>query len=515
MPTRRTVLSSLALTTGAALTRKLSALELTQGQITRDPMRPQYHLLPAHGWMNDPCGPLYWKGRYHMFYQYNSEPVSAVKLWAHATSSDMIHWRREPVALAPTPGGPDADGCWTGTAAIVDGKPTFLYTGVVKSTAEQATLRDGDTYLRESVCMAVAEDDALQHWRKVPQPVIAAPPAGMKVAGFRDPSPWRDPGNHWNLIVASGERKVGGMVLLYASKDFQHWEYLHPMARGTWNGKQTDVVGSGEMWECPDFFPLDDKHVLIHSSEGKTIWQIGTLDLATMLFHAESEGVLDYGAYYAPKSQLDADGHRILWGWITDSRPQAEYAAAGWSGMMSLPRRLSVSSNGQLVMEPSPEAASLRTAPRTGDAVNRLPTAAEEIRLTLLPITSGSPFEQSFVDNQGAAILLRADPQLPPGSARIGDKVITGIDSGPARFNVDAYSRTSGPPSGTSRSWIDHPLDLHIFLDHSVAEIFFNHRHAITCRYYKRDPMEPAVAITFSGNWRMEQQQAWSLKSIW
>ena len=491
MPTRRTILHTLALTTGAAFTRKLRALDLTDAQIARDPMRPQYHLLPAHGWMNDPCGPIYWEGRYHMFYQYNSEPVSAVKLWAHATSSDMIHWRREPIALAPTPGGPDADGCWTGTAAIVDGKPTFLYTGVVKSTAEQATLRDGDTYLRESVCMAIAEDDTLLHWRKLPQPVIAAPPAGMKVAGFRDPSPWRND-DHWNLIVASGERSVGGMVLLYTSTDFRHWQYLHPMARGTWNGRQTDVVGSGEMWECPDFFPLDDKYVLIHSTEGKTIWQIGTLDDATMLFHAESEGILDHGAYYAPKSQLDAHGNRILWGWITDTRPQAEYAAAGWSGMMSLPRRLSIA-NGQLVMEPAPETASLRTKPRTSDAVKRLPTSAQEIRLTLQPTPSGSPREQfqeqSFLDNQGAAILLRADPQLSSGTARIGDKKITGIASG--------------------------PLDLHIFLDHSVAEIFINHRHAITQRYYKRDTIEPAVAITLGGNWRIKQQQAWSLKSIW
>jgi beta-fructofuranosidase len=455
-------------------------------------MRPQYHLLPAHGWMNDPCGPLYWKGCYHMFYQYNSEPISAVKLWAHATSLDMIHWHRQPVALAPTPGGPDAEGCWTGTAAIVDGKPTFLYTGVSKCNPEQATLADSNPPLRESVCMAVADDDTLLHWRKVPQPVIAAPPAGMKVVGFRDPSPWGRDG-HWNLIVASGERGSGGRVLLYRSADFRHWEYLHPMAQAKPNGKQgTDPVDSGEMWECPDFFPLDDRHVLIHSTERRTLWQIGTLDPAAMLFHAESEGLLDHGAYYAPKSQLDAYGNRILWGWITDTRPQAEYAAAGWSGMMSLPRRLSIE-NGQLVMEPAPEAASLRTASRLGDGVKRLPTAAEEIRLTLEPVTfSSSPeqsFEQSFVDNQGAAILLRADLQKSSGTARIGDKEITGIASG--------------------------PLDLHIFLDHSVAEIFLNHRHAITCRYYKRDPMEPAVAITLGGPWRITQQQAWSLKSIW
>jgi beta-fructofuranosidase len=489
MPTRRTVLSGLALTTGAALTHKLAALDLSDAQIARDPMRPQYHLLPADGWMNDPCGPIYWKGRYHMFLQYNSEPVSGVKLWAHATSSDMIHWHREPIALAPTPGGPDAQGCWTGTAAVVDGKPTFLYTGVVNSTPERATLGDANPPLRESVCMAVAEDDSLLYWRKQPQPVIPAPPAGMKVVGFRDPSPWRA-GDYWYLIVASGERGAGGRVLLYRSTDFRHWEYLHPMAQGKPNGKQgTDPVDSGEMWECPDFFPLDGKHVLIHSTERRTLWQIGTLDPATMLFRAENEGLLDQGAYYAPKSQLDAHGNRILWGWITETRPQAEYAAAGWSGMMSLPRRLSIA-NGALLMAPAPEIASLRTAPRTGDAVKRLPSAAQEIRLTLQPAQEQqTKLEHSFVDSQGAAILLRTDPQQSPGTVRVGDKQIDRIDKG--------------------------PLDLHSFLDHSVAEIFINHRQVITQRYYQRTPMEPAVAITLGGNWRVTTQQAWSLKSIW
>jgi beta-fructofuranosidase len=449
-------------------------------------MRPQYHLLPAHGWMNDPCGPIYWRGRYHMFLQYNDAPVSGVKLWAHATSPDMIHWRRQPITLAPTPGGPDADGCWTGTAAVVDGKPAFLYTGVVKSPPEHATLRDGSTYLRESVCMAIAEDEALLHWRKLPQPVIAAPPPGMQVTGFRDPSPWRE-GDDWYMIVASGERGVGGMVLLYKSTDFHHWEYLHPLARGKWNGRHTDVVGSGEMWECPDFFPLDGKHVLIHSSEGRTLWQIGTLDRAAMLFHAESEGVLDHGAYYAPKSQLDAKGNRILWGWIQETRPQADYSAAGWAGMMSLPRRLSISGD-QLLMEPAPEITSLRTAPRTGSAVKRLPTPAQEIRLALEPAAEPI-FDRSFVDRQGAALLLRNSMQQSPNTISIGDTEIPLTN--------------------------DLPLDLHIFFDHSVAEIFINERHAISHRYYARTPMEPALAVTLGGPWRLTRQQAWSLKSIW
>ncbi len=490
------MLSLLACAGGTALARGLAAPGVSDAAIARDPMRPRYHLLPERGWMNDPCGPIYWKGRYHMFFQYN--PHAAVwgdMHWNHAVSLDMMHWQRQPIALAPTPGSADQDGCFTGTAVVADGRPTFLYTGVQKVPSAQATLRDGNSNLRESQCLAVSVDDALRTWRKLPAPVIPTPPSGMEVAGFRDPSPWRQPGkseagsDSWYCVIASGQRGVGGNVLLYKSADLRTWQYLHPLAEGKWDGKTgANPVETGEMWECPDFFPLGGKHVLIHSTEGQTLWQSGTLDLATMLFHAEKQGILDYGSYYAPKTQLAANGDRILWGWIQESRPEAEYSAAGWAGLMSLPRKLSLD-DGELVMQPAQQVVSLRSAPRTGALVRRLPTPAQELRLTLEPSSVDTPFEQSFTDRQGAALLLRANLQQPAGSVRVGDKQVRGSEPG--------------------------PLDLHIFFDHSVAEIFVNHRNVITQRYYQRTMLEPAVAITLGGNWKLTQQQAWTLRSIW
>src|SRR6266436_2371963 len=92
-----------------ALRRKLAA----------DPLRPQYHLLPAHNWMNDPNGPIFFRGRYHMFHQYN--PQAAVwgnMNWAHSTSLDLIHWQYQPIALSPTNGGPDRDGVFSGSTVL-------------------------------------------------------------------------------------------------------------------------------------------------------------------------------------------------------------------------------------------------------------------------------------------------------------------------------------------------------------------------------------------------------------
>jgi hypothetical protein len=174
----------------------------------------------------------------------------------------------------------------------------------------------------------------------------------------------RRQGNAYYMTVGAGIARVGGCVLLYRSDDLKHWTYLHQLTSGQWNGKPTpNPCDDGEMWECPDFFQLDGGHVLIYSTLGKVFWQSGSLDAATMLFHPVKTGELDLGAFYAPKTQLDANGRRILWGWITEQRPEAQYSAAGWAGMMSLPRVLHLDKSGTLRMEILPTLATLRSSP--------------------------------------------------------------------------------------------------------------------------------------------------------
>src|SRR5256885_11486361 len=167
--TRRSFLKSAAASasfaafprSGRAATRFLSD-DASQAKLAADPLRPQFHLLPAKNWMNDPTGPIFWNGLYHMFFQYN--PNAAVwgdMHWNHAVSEDMIHWRHLPVALAPTPGWPDADGCFTGSAVNDSGTATILYTGVQKTPFERATLSDSHSNLRETQCLATPSDPQL------------------------------------------------------------------------------------------------------------------------------------------------------------------------------------------------------------------------------------------------------------------------------------------------------------------------------------------------------------------
>ena len=162
--------------------------------------------------MNDPNGPIWWKGQYHLFYQLN--PHAAVwgdMHWGHAISPDMVHWHHLPIALAPTPGSADSEGCFSGSAVVFDGKPTFIYTGVQDAPPAETTLHDGNDKLRETQLLAVAEDDNLLHWKKLATPIIATPPQGMYVTGFRDPCLWQE-GDDWYLGIGSGERTIGGCV---------------------------------------------------------------------------------------------------------------------------------------------------------------------------------------------------------------------------------------------------------------------------------------------------------------
>jgi len=207
--------------------------------------RPCYHFLPPANWMNDPNGVIHWRGRYHLFYQYNPHGLVWGDIhWGHAVSNDLIHWQDLPVALTPTPGGPDAGGCWSGCAVDDDGVPTVFYTGI-----------RGDYDLAQSqvICMAVGSDD-LVAWHKHPANPVLTPPEDLDLIGFRDPSVWRD-GETWYQIVGSGVRDVGGAVLLYRSSDLLEWEYLGPLIAGD---RRDPSLWTGSVWECPQLLTFGD-----------------------------------------------------------------------------------------------------------------------------------------------------------------------------------------------------------------------------------------------------------------
>ncbi len=478
---------------GVAVASMLREKAFAADDLARDTNRPQFHLLPAANWMNDPNGPIFWKGRYHMFFQYN--PHAAVwgdMHWAHAMSPDMVHWQHLPVALAPTKGGPDEEGCFSGSAVVFNGVPTFLYTGIKSSAPQAATLRDATHNFREAQCLATSSDAELRTWQKLPQPVLPTPPPGLDITGFRDPCLWRDD-DVWYMGIGSGVRNHGGCVLLYRSRDLRQWEYLHQLASGEWNGKPgSDAVDSGEMWECPDFFALDGKHVLLYSTQRKVFWTVGEYDAKEQHFSPQQKGELDYGprAYYAPKTMLDKDGNRILWGWIPETRPEAEYARAGWAGMMSLPRVLSVSPDGQLEMRVLPRVQELRSG--------------EPVRWQ-----SGADRATWPVKGLSAALELRAQPLHGPV------QIIIGIKSKPAlHFQLDATRRTLSFNAQQVNATVPHgDMRLSLYFDGSIVEVIVNDRLAHTSRVYDLDSENTTLTILDPGR-AVADATLWQVRSI-
>jgi beta-fructofuranosidase len=304
----------------------------------------------------------------------------------------------------------------------------------------------------------------LLSWDKLPEPAIAKPPAGLGVTGFRDPSVWRDGDWHY-MTVGSGIKGKGGMVLLYRSpamgnEALRGWEYLHPLAEGEASGKDSpNAVDTGDMWECPDFFALDGWHVLLYSTRGKVVWETGHLDTKTMRFQRVKRGLVDAGAYYAAKSQLDAKGNRVLWGWVQETRPAAEYAAAGWAGCMSLPRRLNVAADGVLEMRVDGAVEELRGEKVAVDWAGK---SSVEI-----PLGNGAVGFRAVMEGESRLVLkdasgVRAQIQVAQkGGAlelMVGDEVL--------------------PLEGKS------PVEVRAYFDGSVLEVIADNRAAATVRCY-------------------------------
>jgi beta-fructofuranosidase len=375
-----------------------------------------------------------------------------------------------PMALSPTAGSDDAYGCFTGSVLPGGEGASILYTAVSKSSVELETIRGKG--LREVQCLATSMDADLRTWKKLDKPVLDGPPPGLKVTGFRDPCPWKD-GDTWFLGLGSGFKQVGGAVLLYRSMDGHNWTYLHPLAQGKCNQEPTtNPTGICEMWECPDFFSLGDKHVLLYSAKHKVFWEVGTFDKNDLVFRSETRGVLDHGSYYAAKSMVDAKGRRILWGWVEEARSAEECEIAGWAGVMALPRVLTLGTDNELRIEVPPEFQSLRHNVQTLQKADSSQTIAAALTKMQIQNRAGMIVCTFKAGDSSVGLELRASGQAAPLFAIKYD----GTNGKPAVTIGDQTLPLTPDRDGIST--------LNLWMDGSVIETFFDNKVAITTRCY-------------------------------
>ncbi|MCD8132013.1 MAG: glycoside hydrolase family 32 protein [Lachnospiraceae bacterium] len=322
--------------------------------------RPAFHLSPRTGWMNDPNGFSYYKGEYHLFYQYHPYDTKWGPMhWGHAVSRDLIHWEYLPAALAPDEDF-DRAGCFSGSAlTLPDGRHLLMYTGVRRELQDNGEERE-----IQAQCLALG--DGIEYEKYPGNPVLDERdlPDGASSFDFRDPKMWRKEDGTYACVAANRGEDGNGQLLLFSSLDGLVWRYEKVLYAN--DGR------FGTMWECPDFFELDGKSVLLispmemlpkemeyHNGNG-TLCVTGSFDERTDTFREETDQAIDYGIeFYAPQTICAPDGRRIMIGWMQNWDTLIYSREQKWFGQMSIPRELSYH-NGRLYQRPVRELDALR-----------------------------------------------------------------------------------------------------------------------------------------------------------
>ena len=220
--------------TGSLCFSKLVQNNNVDFALINEKFRPIYHHTPKRGWMNDPNGMFYKDGVWNLYYQYN--PYGSMwgnMHWGHSTTTDLIHWKDEGVAIAP-----DIWGTIFSGSCVVDKE-----TVVAMYTSSRPTPFGGDV---QAQSLAFSTDGGQTFTKFEGNPVLTS-----EEKDFRDPRPfWNEDIKSWNLILA-----VGQEMRIYSSKDLKDWKYESSFGK--------EYGNHGGVWECPDLMKIDNKWLLI------------------------------------------------------------------------------------------------------------------------------------------------------------------------------------------------------------------------------------------------------------
>ncbi|MBT2531117.1 glycoside hydrolase family 32 protein [Arthrobacter sp. ISL-48] len=465
-----------------------------------EPWRPAAHLTTSRNWMNDPNGLVYENGTYHAFYQYNPKGNDWGNMsWGHSTSTDLVHWTEEPVAMEAT----DMEEIFSGSI-VMDTEDrsglgskeapamVALYTSAYK---DNAPLPKGS----QAQSLAYSLDHG-HTWKKHQgNPVVNLEPASPN---FRDPKvTWYEPGQYWVMTTVVADAHV---VKLYKSTDLLHWDFLSDFS---------GVGAQGGLWEMPELLEVpvegtnERRWVMLLSINpggiaGGSGMQYFSGDFDGVTFRAEGAAGpeaplqdhqwVDYGAdFYAATTISGAPGGKpVLFGWMGNWDYAQKIPTTPWRGTMAVPRELTLSSNTSI------------TSADGGRAALRSSIAA----VPAAELSGGRPYEQRMQLNDGSQPLGQdfssrsqlLDVELTPDTATEAGIVLRGAESPSADGSAEgqqglriSYRAQSGSltidrsAAGTSNfsdkfspyqqvsvPLTDGKLKLRILLDSSSVEVF-------------------------------------------
>ncbi len=323
--------------------------EEAKGDLIPAEKRPLFHLTPRIGWMNDPNGFSIYGGVYHLFYQYYPyKPKWGPMHWGHAVSHDLLTWEHRPAVLAPDSPS-DRDGCFSGSAVTLDdGRHMLMYTGVSEEEDSGENV--------QVQCLAFGDGNQYKKYEGNPILTSSDLPQGMSRYDFRDPKMNREEDGTFTCILCGSTEDHDGRTFLFRSTDGIKWQYAGILAANNHR--------FGTVWECPDFFMLDGKAVLLcspmhmlktekYSCGNGNLCLIGDYDRENNKLINEQDDPIDYGIdFYATQTLLNPDGRRIMIAWMQNwDTLQNDFGYIRLYGQMTLPRELSIR-NGKLYQQP-------------------------------------------------------------------------------------------------------------------------------------------------------------------
>jgi len=452
-------------------------------QAEKDTTRPVYHFRPPARWMNDPCGTIYYKDYYHVFYQLNPSGDTWGENnshWGHTRSKDLVHWEHLPIALWPSRKLGERR-CNSGCVVINGrGQPIIFYTYVPLDTGA----------LRQH--WAAIGDKEMITWKKHPaNPILEMETHGGPIfkGGWSDPFVFQTEGRTFMIVGKCVTEEGRNLMPIYETTDpeFVHWNY---------RGIMLDTNG-----ECPNFFRLREKWVLLFSPYSEIRYFMGSFDLETLKFKPEKEGILSYGfvnlhsrGFYASNILVDNQGRTVLFGWIGGFESNR-----GWNGCLSLPRILSIGPDGHLRQRPPPELHELRDKHVRLDTLILNDTAhviegtkgdTLEIQVTFEPGNAKSfGIKMWYLDDGKEAATLRYDGQ------------ILDVNGTKVPFDLADDEKT---------------FTLGIFIDKSVMEVFVNGGRASITRCIEAAGKDISIELfAEAGSVTVNSCDVWQMKSIW
>ena len=462
---------------------------------TNNPYRPHYHFLPPINWMNDPNGAIYWKGRYHLFYQHNPlEPKWGAPHWGHTVSDDLVHWSDLPLALVPQANGPDPHGCYSGGAFMWQGKPALIYHGFNR----QRELAGN--------CIALPLDDDLIRWQKHPANPVIFPEGPDRTYRVFDPCAWAEGDMIYALSGRISMRGEGDAAFLFRSKDLEHWEFMHEFYD---NGMESDCA-------VPDFFPLGDRHMLLFASHKRgPQYYLGDYvnhRLVNYTHGRMADVAIMRGNLGAAITLEDDQGRRILFAWINEGVSEEAQLSSGLAGILSLPRVLSIGDDGTLRIEPVPELEMLRTNHRTWDDIGGSMWLSDFAGSC---IEIDATFDaNNAADSYGLAVCTSPDRQ--EETTILYDPLQHRVLIDPSRSSLSEDVSCSEIESAPLVLREGEPLRLRVYVDRSVVEVFANGRQSVTKRIYPtRHDSVGLATVAYGGSAQLRHLDLWSMDPIW